>query len=160
MKKLKEAYESAPAWAFGPCGPCIFRFSSVWVRDRVRFGHVVLDCFPSLWTIKMYPMTFIKERTSSHFATTPWRTAAPNSRVSSKWVPCCPDCPSWSGRHCSCFYLGITRAEAFLMASNVSYPDVSQHVLVDSLCAYLFIICEHHDISVRSCSNLMLILVM
>ena len=36
-------------------------FSSVWVRDRVRFGHVGLDCFPSLRTINMYPMIFVKE---------------------------------------------------------------------------------------------------
>ena len=69
MKKLKEAYESAPAWAFGPCGPCIFRFSSIWVRDRVRYGHVSLDCFPSLRTINIYPMTFVK-RTTSRLATT------------------------------------------------------------------------------------------
>ena len=61
MKKLKEACESAPAWAFGPCGPCILRFSSVWVRDRVRYGHVSLDCFPSLRTINMYPMIFVKK---------------------------------------------------------------------------------------------------
>ena len=60
MKKLKEAYESAPAWAFGPCGPCIFRFISVWARDRVRYGHVSLDCFPRLRTINMYPMIFVK----------------------------------------------------------------------------------------------------
>ena len=60
MKKLKEAYESAPAWAFGPCGPCIFRFSSVWARDRVRYGHVSLDCFPSLQTINMYSVIFVK----------------------------------------------------------------------------------------------------
>ena len=47
------------------------RFSSVWVRDRVRFGHISLDCFPSLRTINMDPMTFVKkERTSSRFATT------------------------------------------------------------------------------------------
>ena len=71
MKRLKKAYESAPAWAFGPCGPCIFRFSSDWVRDRVRYGHVSLDCFPSLRTINMYPMLFVKKkRTSSRFATT------------------------------------------------------------------------------------------
>ena len=60
MKKLKEAYESAPVWAFGPCGPCICRFSSDWVRDRVRYGHINLDCFPSLRTINMYPMTLVK----------------------------------------------------------------------------------------------------
>ena len=28
----------------------------------------------------------------------------------------------------SCFYLGITRTEAFLMASNASYPDVRSMV--------------------------------
>ena len=81
MKKLQEACKSAPAWTFGPCGPCIFRFSLVWVRDRVRYGHISLDYFPSLRTINMYPMIFVKKRTSSRFATTPWRNAAPNSRV-------------------------------------------------------------------------------
>ena len=45
-------------------------FSSVWVRDRVRFGHVALDCFPSLRTINMYPMIFVKRGTSSRLATT------------------------------------------------------------------------------------------
>ena len=60
MKKLKKAYESASAWAFGPCGPCILRFSSDWVRDRVRYGHISLDCFPSLRTINMYPLLFVK----------------------------------------------------------------------------------------------------
>jgi len=57
---MKEAYESAPAWAFGPCGPCIFGFRSVWVRDRVRYGNISFDCCPSLRTINMYSMTFIK----------------------------------------------------------------------------------------------------
>ena len=60
MKRLKEAYESAPAWAFGPHGPCIFRFSSRLEiesdRDKIR-----LDCFPSIRTINMYPMLFVKE---------------------------------------------------------------------------------------------------
>ena len=69
MKKLKEAYESAPTWAFGPHGPCIHRFSSDWVRDRVRYGHISLDCFPSLRTINMYPMVFVK-RTSSRLQST------------------------------------------------------------------------------------------
>ena len=45
-------------------------FSSVRVRDRVRFGHVGLDCFPYLRTINMYPMIFVKGRTSSRLATT------------------------------------------------------------------------------------------
>ena len=60
MKKLKEACESAHAWSFGPCGPCILRFSSDWVRDWVRYGHISLDCFPSLRTINMYPMIFVR----------------------------------------------------------------------------------------------------
>ena len=60
MKKLKKAYKSAPAWAFGPYGPCSIRFSSDWVRDRVQYGHISLDCFPSLQTINMYPMIFVK----------------------------------------------------------------------------------------------------
>ena len=29
-----------------------------------------------------------------------------------------------SGQHCFCFYLGITRTEAFFMASSASYPDI------------------------------------
>ena len=60
MKRLKEAYESAPAWAFGPHGPCIFRFSSRLEieSDRDKIG---LDCFPSIRTINMYPMLFVKE---------------------------------------------------------------------------------------------------
>ena len=61
MKRLKKVYESAPAWAFGPYGPCIIRFSLDWVRDRVRYEHISLDYFPSLRTINMYPMIFVKE---------------------------------------------------------------------------------------------------
>ena len=48
---------------------CILRFSSDWVRDRVRYGHISLDCFPSLRTINMYPMVFVK-RTSSRLQST------------------------------------------------------------------------------------------
>ena len=70
MKKLKEAYESAPAWAFGPCGSCILRLSSDWVRDRVWYGHISLDCFPSFRTINMYPMVFVKRTSSSLQSTT------------------------------------------------------------------------------------------
>src|SRR6185312_7327414 len=32
-------------------------------RDKIS-----LDCFPSLWTINMYPMLFMKKRTSSRLA--------------------------------------------------------------------------------------------
>ena len=75
-------------------GSCV----SIWGRashvslDLVQFGLEIesnldalgLHCFPSLRTINMYLMIFVKKRTSSRFATTPWRNAAPNSRVSSK----------------------------------------------------------------------------
>ena len=44
----------------------------------------------------MYPMIFVKKEERHHI----------------------------SQQHCSCFYLGITRTEAFLMASNASYLDV------------------------------------
>ena len=118
-------------------------------RDRVPYGHIRLDCFPSLRTINMYLMLFVrKER---HHVSQITTLGAPPP-LSLGFHPS-------KRQHYSCLYLGITRTEAFFMASNASYPDVSQHVLVDSLCAYLFIICEHHDISVRSCSNLMLILI-
>ena len=57
--------------------------------DLVQFGLEIesdldalgLDCFPSLRTINMYLMIFVKGRTLSRFAITPWRNAAPNSRV-------------------------------------------------------------------------------
>ena len=39
-------------------------------------------------------------------------------------MTCCPDRFLRSGQYCSCFYLGITRTEAFLMASNTNYHDV------------------------------------
>ena len=61
MKKLKEAYESAPVWAFGPCGPCIFRFSSRLEIESDR-EKIELDCFPCLRTINMYPMLFMEEK--------------------------------------------------------------------------------------------------
>ena len=67
---MKKAYELAPAWAFGPCGPCILRFNSDWVRDRVQYVHISLNCFPSLRTINMYPMVFVKKTSSRLQSTT------------------------------------------------------------------------------------------
>ena len=57
--------------------PCIFRFSSVWVRDRVRYGHVSLDYFPSLRTINMYPMIFGKIEEHHHVSQTTTLGAPP-----------------------------------------------------------------------------------
>ena len=67
-RRLKEACKSAPAWAFGPHGPCIFRFSLKLEIESDR-DKISLDCFLSLRTINMYPMLFMKERASSRFTT-------------------------------------------------------------------------------------------
>ena len=65
-QKIKKACKSAPAWAFGPHGPCILRFSLRLEIESDR-DKISLDCFPSLRTINMYPMLFMK-RESSHLA--------------------------------------------------------------------------------------------
>ena len=43
-----------------------------------------------------------------------------------------------SGQHCSCLYLGITRTEAFLMASSASYLDVRSMSISRSIMLSLF----------------------
>ena len=46
-------------------------------------------------------------------------------------------------------YLGITRTEAFFMASNDSYPDVRSMAFSRSIMLLLLIIYEYHVISVQ-----------
>src|SRR6185312_144295 len=83
-QKIKKACKSAPASVFGPHGPCIFRFSSRLEIESDR-DMISLDCFPSLRTINMYPMLFMKRRMSSRLANNnSRRIASPNSMVSSK----------------------------------------------------------------------------
>ena len=83
-QKIKKACKSAPAWAFGAHGSCIFRFSSRLEIESDR-DKIELDCFPSLRTINMYSMLFMKKRMSSRLANNnSRRIATPNSRVSSK----------------------------------------------------------------------------
>ena len=157
MKKLKEAYESAPAWAFEPCGPCILRFSLDWVRDRVRYGHVSLDCFPSLRTINMYPMIFGKIEERHHVSQTTTLGAPPPLILGF--------CPS--KRHASCdqgsvvldFTLVLLVLKHFLMTSSASYPDFRSMNFSRSIMLWLFIIYEYHVVSAQSRFNLMLILV-
>ena len=64
-QKNKKACKSAPAWASRPHGPCILRFRLEIESDQDKIS---LDCFPSLRTINMYPMLFMKRRTSSRLA--------------------------------------------------------------------------------------------
>ena len=59
-QKIKKTWKSAPAWASGPLGPCILRFSLRLEIESDR-DKISLDCFPSLRTINMYLMLFMKE---------------------------------------------------------------------------------------------------
>ena len=67
LKAKDKACKSAPAWASGPHWPCILRFS---LRLEIESNRdkISLDCFPSLRTINMYPMLFMKTKTSSRLA--------------------------------------------------------------------------------------------
>ena len=60
-RKMRKACKSAPAWASGPHWPCILRFS---LRLEIESNRdkISLDCFPSLRTINMYPLLFMRER--------------------------------------------------------------------------------------------------
>ena len=97
----------------------------------------------------MYLMLFVK-RTSSRLQSTTLGVSPPlilgfhPSKAS-----CCPDRFLRSGQHCSCFYLGITHTEAFLMVSNASYPDVRSMTFSRSIVLVLLIIYEYHVISVQ-----------
>ena len=64
-----------------------------------------------------------------------------------------------SGQHCSCLYLGITRTEAFLMASNASYLDVRSMIFSRSIMFLLFTIYEYHVFLYAFTLDLKLILV-
>ena len=59
-QKIKKACKSAPAWVFRPHGPCILRFSLRLEIESDR-DKISLDCFPSLRTINIYPMLFMKD---------------------------------------------------------------------------------------------------
>ena len=56
-------------------------------------------------------------------------------------------------------YLGITRTEAFLMASSTSYLDIRSMSFNRFIMLSLLIIYEYHIVSVQSRFNLMLVLV-
>ena len=79
-------------------------------RDKIE-----LDCFPSHRTINMSPMLFMKKEECHHVSQITTLGAPPPLILVFH--------PS-KRQHCSCLYLGITRTEAFFMASNASYPDV------------------------------------
>ena len=49
------------------------------------------------------------------------------------------------------FYLGITRTEAFFMASSTSYLDVRSMAFSRFIMIFLLTICEYHVLSMHSC---------
>ena len=90
----------------------------------------------------MYPMLFMEEE-GHHVSQTITLGASPPLILGFKR----------SGQRCSCFYLGITRTEAFLMASNTSYPDVRSMVFSRSVVIYclsstniMLFLCSHVSI--------------
>ena len=147
-QELKKAWESAPAWVFGPCRPCIFRFSSVWIRDRVWFGRVRFRLFPKSLDYKYVPYD-IRKRERHHVlqqhlgATPPLILGFHPSKLHAALIVFL-----WSGQHCSCLYLGITRTEAFLWRVVLVILMFVAWFLVDSLC----FIAYHLQISCCFCT--------
>ena len=96
-----------------------------------------LDCFPSLLTINMYPMIFVKEEhhhvLQQHLGAMPPLILGfhPSKRHAALIVFL------RSGQHCSCLYLVITRTEAFLMASSASYLVVRSMSISRSISALI-----------------------
>ena len=123
-QEVKKACKSVPTWAFGPHWPCILRFSSRLEiesdRDKIR-----IRLFPKSLDYKYVSYVIHKEERHRVSQTTTLGASPPlilgfhpSKRHAALIVFL------QSGQHCSCLYLGITRTEAFLMASNASYPDV------------------------------------
>ena len=107
-------------------------------------------------------MTFVKRERHHILQTTTLGAPPPlilGFRPSKRHAALIASCFLRSGQRCSCFYLGITRTEAFLMASSASYPDVRSIVFSRFIVLLLPIIYEYHVVSVQSRFNLMLILV-
>ena len=120
---IKKTCKSAPAWASGPHGPCTFR-SSLSLEIESDRDKISLDCFPSLRTINMYPLLFVKGASSQLANNNSRRITTPNPRVFIQVSAMLP----WS--------LLVIRAVLFLllpwyysywsvfMASSTSYLDV------------------------------------
>ena len=93
----------------------------------------------------MYPMIFVKgER--HHVLQTPTLGASPplilGFRPSKRHAALIA---KRSGQRCSCFYLAITRTEAFFMASSASYPDFRNMIFSRFIVLLLLIVYEHRD---------------
>ena len=81
-QKIKRACKPAPARAFGPHRPCIFRVS---LKLEIESNRDKIDrLFPKSPDNKYVPYVIHKERMSSRLQHQSRRNATPNSRVSSK----------------------------------------------------------------------------
>ena len=108
----------------------------------------------------MYPLLFMKERASSRLTTTTLGASPPlilGFHPSKRHAALIASCDQ--GSVVLTFTFGITRTEAFFMASNASYPDVRSMAFSRSIMLLLLIIYEYHVVSVLSRFNLMLVLV-
>ena len=107
----------------------------------------------------MYPMLFMKEERHHVSQTTTLGASPPlilGFHPSKRHAALIASCDQGS---VVLFYLGITHNEAFLMASNASYPDVRSMASSRFIVLSLLIIYEYHVVSVQSRFNLMLVLV-
>ena len=98
----------------------------------------------------MYPMLFKKGGTSSLLTNNNLSASPPlilGFHPSKRHAALIASCDQ--GSVILAFYLGITRTEAFFMASNASYPDVRSMAFSRSIMLLLLIIYEYHVISVQ-----------
>ena len=156
MKRLKKAYESAPAWAFGPHGPCIFRLEIESDRDKIR-----LDCFPNLRTINMYLMLYVKGE-HHHVSQQTTLGASPplilGFHPSKRHAALIASCDQ--GSVVLAFTLVLLVLKCFWWRVMLVILMFVAWLLVDLFCcASLLIIYEYHVVSVQSRFNLMLVLV-
>ena len=103
------------------------------IKDRVRSGQDQFRLFPKSPDYKYVPYVIHERRTSSRLANNNLGASPPlilGFHPSKRHAALIER----SGQRCSCFYLGITRTEAFFMASSTSYLGVHSTALVDLLC--------------------------
>ena len=97
-------------------------------------------------------MIFVRKRTSSRFATTTLGAPPPlilGFHPSKRHAALIASRDQ--GSIVLAFYLGITRIEAFLMASNTSYLDVRSMIFSRFIMLFLLTICEYQVLSMHSC---------
>ena len=108
----------------------------------------------------MYPMIFVKEE-RHHVSQTTTLGASPPLILGFHPSKCHAALIASrdQGSVVLAFYFGITRTEAFFIASSTSYLNVRSMTFNRFIMLLLLIIYEYHVVSAQLCFNLMLILV-